>query len=69
MPTSAAYDGPRKVVCELSASHAAALIAAGQATGRKPSELASALLAVALESVKERTPEPSPWARRRERRP
>ena len=65
MPTSGTYDGPRKVVCELSATHAAALVAAGQATGKKPSELASALLAAALESVKDK--EPSPWTRRGKR--
>ena len=64
MPTSAVFDGPRKVIVTLSPTHAAALVAAGQATGKKPSELASALLAAALESVREKTPEPSPWKRR-----
>ena len=62
MSSAAAYSGPTKVICELSPTHAATLVAAGQATGKKPSELASALLAAALESVKDT--EPSPWHRR-----
>ena len=62
MSSTAAYSGPTKVIVTLSPTHAAALVAAGQAAGRKPSELASALLAAALESVKDA--EPSPWRRR-----
>ena len=62
MRASPVFDGPRKVIVTLSPTHAAALIAAGQATGKKPSELASALLAAALESVQ--NSEPSPWRRR-----
>ena len=61
MRTSPVFDGPQKVIVTLSPTHAAALVAAGQATGKKPSELASALLAAALESVKDS--EPSAWRR------
>ena len=64
MRTSPVFDGPRKVIVTLSPVHAAALVEAGRQTGKKPSELGSALLAAALESVKERTPEPSAWRRR-----
>ncbi len=62
MSSATAYHGPTKVIVTLSPTHAAALVEAGRAMGKKPSELASALLAAALESVKDT--EPSPWRRR-----